>query len=445
MLYLTNTLTQKKEEFKSLTHAKIAMYVCGITPYDYSHIGHGRCYVTFDLLYRFLTFSGYQVEYARNFTDIDDKILKRAQQEFGDKNKYMQISQRYMDAYTQDMEQLNCLTPTYQPTVTGTIPQIIDFVQRLVQQGVAYELDGSVYFRVTSFKNYGALSKQTICDLKAGARVDVDETKLDALDFALWKKDDEVGFDSPWGKGRPGWHIECSAMAQDICKRGLDIHAGGMDLMFPHHENEIAQSESLYPAPFARYWLHNAFVRINKEKMSKSLGNFFTLREIFEKFDPMVIRFYFLKHHYRNPLDFSFDDLQAAQSAYERIVKFFSDVIAPESLELSLVKNNEFVQPLVAALQDDLNTSELFGALFSSMPRLHDDLVSKSLVKYFMIQVLGLRLTPIAHQQVVITAEIETLLAQREQARKEKNWALSDKIRDQLSELGYQVHDKKLK
>lgn len=445
MIVFTNTLSQKKEQFESRVPKKVSMYVCGITPYDYPHIGHGRCYVTFDLVYRVLMFAGYSVTYARNFTDIDDKILKKAEKELGDVSRYGEITHRYIQSFHRDMKHLNCLEPKYEPRVTEVIPQIIAFVQGLIDKGAAYEQDGSVYFRVATFKNYGALSKQSIDDLQSGARIDVDECKENPLDFALWKADDQIGFDSPWGQGRPGWHIECSAMAHDIFNGPLDIHAGGMDLMFPHHENEIAQSESLYPAPYVRYWLHNAFVRINKEKMSKSLGNFLTLHEILEKYDAMVVRFYYLKHHYRNPLDFSFDDLDAAQVAYKKIVQFFADVSEQSVTVLELVSANLVVQDMMKALNDDLNTSALFGVLFESMPLLQNDSHGKALVKYYLVNVLGLTLHPLREHHVVITPEIQQLLARREQARAEKNWALSDQLRDQLAALGVECHDKKLK
>lgn len=444
-MFFTNTLSQKKEEFHSGTSKKVTMYVCGITPYDYAHIGHGRCYVTFDLVYRLLNFLGYKVIYARNFTDIDDKILKRAAIELQDPARYGEITHKYITAYQRDMASLNCAQPDYQPRVTEMISQIIKFVQDLIAKGVAYQKDGSVYFRVATFADYGKLSKQNIDDLQSGVRVEIDSCKENPLDFALWKRDDHVGFESPWGQGRPGWHIECSAMVHDIFKGSIDIHGGGMDLMFPHHENEIAQSESLYPAPFVRYWLHNAFVRIDKEKMSKSLGNFFTLHEVFEKYDPMVLRFYFLKHHYRNPLDFSWQDLDAAQTAYKRLIHCFQDVCEKSVHDQQLVFKNLVVADMLEFLQDDLNTSGAFGVLFEKLPILQDDSQAKVLVKYFIVSVLGLSLQPLEEKQVEITPEIQKLLQQREEARAAKNWQLSDQIREELKELGVDVHDKKLK
>ncbi|MGZ6250454.1 MAG: cysteine--tRNA ligase [Candidatus Chromulinivorax sp.] len=454
MLQITNSLTGQKEPFVPMFSGKIRLYVCGITPYDFSHIGHGRCYVVFDMVYRFLLFSGYQVSYCRNFTDIDDKLLRKAEQEYGDAALYPQIAQKFIDAYLEDMQNLGCLAPDHQPRVTQTIPQIIAFVQGLILNGSAYELDGSVYFKVRQFPEYGKLSKQDINDLRAGARIDVNDKKEDPLDFALWKADaPNVSYESPWGYGRPGWHIECSAMAHDYFQGSVDIHGGGMDLMFPHHENEIAQSESLYPAPFVKYWLHNAFVRINKEKMSKSLQNFLTLKDVLKDFDPMVLRFYFLKHYYRGPLDFSFEDLAVAEKTYKRLVQFFKSVQLQENIIFRTkvqvagclqAQENSIVKAMVTCLEDDFNTSALFGVLFESLESLEKDEQAKQAVKIFIMQVLGLSLEPIFEKQVEITPEIQALLDARDQARKQKDWKKSDAIRDQLQSLGVQVHDKKI-
>jgi cysteinyl-tRNA synthetase len=445
MLRVTNSLTGLKEPFKPVLSGQVNLYVCGITPYDFSHIGHGRCYVVFDMIYRYLSFIGLDVKYCRNFTDIDDKLLIKAEKEFGDASRYSEIANRYIDAYHADMQALNCLTPHHEPRVTQTIPQIIAFVQGLIANGSAYELDGSVYFRVRNFAGYGKLSKQDINDLRAGARIGVDDKKEDPLDFALWKADKEsVSYTSPWGFGRPGWHIECSAMAHDYFKGTVDIHGGGMDLLFPHHENEIAQSESLYPAPFVNYWMHNAFVRINKEKMSKSLNNFFTLKDILKDFDPMVLRFYFIKHYYRGPLDFSIEDLQVAEKTYKRLVKTFEDVQPQQDVNLDLIKMNSVVAQMSECLDDDFNTSGVFGVLFESLDSLQHDQQAKAQVKYFLINVLGLTLQPIAEKVIEITPEIQMLIDARVQARADKQWMLADELRDQLKELGFEVQDKKL-
>jgi len=443
MLRVTNSLTGKKEPFKPLSPDQVNLYVCGITPYDFSHIGHGRCYVVFDMVYRYLSFLGFNVKYCRNFTDIDDKLLNKAKAEFGDASRYKEIASRYIDAYHEDMKSLNCVSPDKEPRVTETIPQIIDFVQGLIKNGSAYELDGSVYFRVRNFKGYGKLSKQDIDDLRAGARIDVDGKKEDPLDFAVWKSDEpSVSYQSPWGFGRPGWHIECSAMSRDYFNGTVDIHGGGMDLMFPHHENEIAQSESLHPEPFVKYWMHNAFVRINKEKMSKSLNNFFTLKDILKDYDSMVLRFYFVKHYYRGPLDFSLEDLKVAEKTYKRLVTYFTGVDVVTNL--NDIRNNKTVQAMSDCLADDFNTSALFGVLFESLDAIKDNEKTKVATKSFLVNVMGLTLVPLAEKIVEVTSEIQTLLDARVQARLDKNWKLSDEIRDQLKILGFEVQDKKL-
>jgi cysteinyl-tRNA synthetase len=444
MLYITNTKTGKKELFKAKNPGKVNLYVCGITPYDFAHIGHGRCYVMFDLLYRLLNFSGYQVVYCRNFTDIDDKILKRAGEEFGDAGRYREISERFIAAYHQDIALLNCHQPNKEPKVTEYIPEIIDFVTGLINSGAAYEIAGNVYFRVRSFNDYGKLSKQNVDDLRSGARVEINSDKEDALDFALWKRDDSsAGFESPWGLGRPGWHIECSAMAGSYFNDVVDIHGGGMDLIFPHHENETAQSESLRPGPFVNYWMHNAFVRINEEKMSKSLGNFFTLREVFQQFDPMVIRFYFLKHYYRAPIDFSFDDIRAVETTYKRLVAAFKDVPAAEKSSQELM-NNSWIEHIVTFLSDDLNSSGAFGVIFEAL-RADISLQELAELKTAIVRLFGFTLEPLAEKKVAITAEIQTIIDQREQARKDKDWARADELRNELVALGVEVNDSKTK
>jgi cysteinyl-tRNA synthetase len=443
MITITNTLSGKKELFKPLVPGEVSLYVCGITPYDYAHIGHGRVYVTFDVLYRLLKFLGYKVTYTRNFTDIDDKIIARAQKEFGDPNLFKEISKKYIDAFHEDVKALNCLPPTYEPTVTQTMPEIIKFVQGLVNASKAYVSNSDVYFEISKFPQYGVLSKHKLEDLIAGARVEISEKKKNPLDFALWKgsPENEPGWDCPWGHGRPGWHIECSAMAEKFLGDTIDIHAGGLDLIFPHHENEIAQSEALHGKEFVRYWMHNGFVRINEEKMSKSLGNFFTLRDVFKQFDPMVVRFYLLNHQYKAPLDFSFDDLQMMQKTYQRLCKQF-EVTCPEFTDQH-IKESATVQKMLEFLSDDLNTPGMWGILFESLPVLHKDNKELCSVKSFIQKVLGLTLIPLPEKEIEITPEIEQLIKERDEARAAKNWKKADELRDQLRNLGYEVKDKK--
>jgi cysteinyl-tRNA synthetase len=441
MLIITNTKTGKKEEFISLTPHKVLMYVCGITPYDAAHLGHGRCYVSFDLLYRLLQFLGYSVTYCRNFTDIDDKLIRRAQERLGDGLRYAEIADQYIKSYHEDMAALGNLPPTYEPRVTDNIPQIIRCVEKLIERGYAYESGGSVYFSISEFPQYGVLSKHNLADLRAGARVEVSEEKRDPLDFALWKAETEGTFwKSPWGWGRPGWHIECSALARTYLGETIDIHGGGLDLVFPHHENEIAQSEALMGHVFARYWMHNGFVQLNEKKMSKSLGNFFTLRDVYTEYDPQVLRYYYLTHHYRAPLEFAFDDLKATGVSYKKLIRFFVDTEPAKQIKHEL--------PVVAAMRDalcnDLNTPAAFGVLFESLPLLEKDGIQRSHVKALLQTVFGLKLQPVVEKTVALTPEMERLIAEREQARADKNWARADALRDQLAALGYKIQDKKI-
>lgn len=440
---ITNTLTGQKEHFQELVPGKVSLYVCGITPYDYAHVGHGRCYITFDLLYRLLTFLGYDVTYCRNYTDIDDKILNKAAQQLGSAQRYADITATFIGAFKEDFQKLHCIVPKIEPRVTDNMQEIITFIEGLVKAGKAYVVDGDVYYDISTFPSYGKLSKQKIAELQAGARVDVREIKRNPLDFALWKKETDGQFwKSPWGYGRPGWHIECSAMARTYLGEQIDIHAGGADLIFPHHENEIAQTEGLTGKQFARYWMHNGFVMINKEKMSKSLGNFFTLRDVFKQFDPMVVRFYVLNHHYRAPLEFSFDDLASLQKSYQRLCKFFATLdcaqVTPDK-----IKESETVKKMLHFLTDDLNTPGAWAVVFESLSELQNNKQEFCSVKTFIQAVFGLDLKPLAEKAVVITPEIQQLLAEREQARAAKDWKRSDTIRDQLAALGYTVQDKK--
>ncbi len=438
-LRLTNTLTNKKEVFKSIESNKVKMYVCGVTPYDYSHLGHGRVYVIFDLLYRLLKFLKYDVIYVRNFTDVDDKLIFRAKNELGDASLYQVVANKYIAAFGLDMEKLNCLTPDFEPRVTQTIPEIISFVQGIIDCGKAYIINGDIYFDINSFDVYGKLSKRKKEDEVVGARVDVRLEKRNPLDFALWKKSkDNIGFESPWGLGRPGWHIECSAMAKKLLGVQIDIHAGGMDLIFPHHENEIAQSEGLHNKEFAKYWLHNAFININQEKMSKSLGNFFTLIDTFKKVDPMVLRYYYITHHYRNPIDFSFDAVQAAQKGYKRLISVFEHI---EAKGFDSSNSNALLEKILDYILDDLNISGAMGIIFDNLKIIQEDLTLASEIKFILQTIFGLKLTPIIAEKFVITDEIKKLIEDREAARLAKNWALADRLRQKLIDLGFEVQD----
>jgi cysteinyl-tRNA synthetase len=445
MLQLTNTLSGKIELFKPLNSPKVLLYVCGITPYDYAHIGHGRVYVTFDMLFRLLSYLGYEVTYCRNFTDIDDKLMARAQKEYDNELRFKEIADFYINAYQEDMKALDCQPPTYQPCVTDNIDAIILFIKELINAGKAYVVDGDVYYSIKTFPSYGKLSKRNIDDLLAGARVAVNEKKKDPLDFALWKSESEGAYwQSPWGWGRPGWHIECSALARLYLGDTIDIHGGGMDLIFPHHENEIAQTEGLTDLPFARLWMHNAFVRINQEKMSKSLGNFFTLKDVFKEHDPMVVRFLYLQHQYRNPLDFSFEELVNARKTYQRLCTLLEgSPVAPQA-QVKELPLDSIPQRMLDFLLHDLNTPGMFGVVFENIKAIQEDPRLKAQVKMILKEILGLELQPLEEKKVTITPEIEALLAAREEARAKKDWAQSDALRDQLKALGVEVQDKKV-
>lgn len=446
MIRITNSLTGKKEIFESLKPNQVLMYVCGITPYDDAHIGHGRCYVSFDLLYRLLRFFNFDVHYCRNITDIDDKILKKAKEQFGDEQSYKKITDQYINNFHENLKALNCLPPQYEPRVTENINAIIVFITKLIEAGKAYVVDGDVYYHIRQFSSYGKLSKHNLEDLRAGSRVDISKKKRDPLDFALWKQEPEGTFwNSPWGYGRPGWHIECSALVEKYLGKQIDIHGGGMDLIFPHHENEIAQSEGLFQVPFARYWMHNGLLRIDQEKMSKSLGNIFTLDAIFEQYDPMILRFYFINHYYRAPLEFSLDMLASMQKSYSKICRVFNEVVCDDRV---LKKENihlPIAKKMVDYLADDLNTPGMLGILFEHLSELQKDKVLLCEVKLFLQQVLGLSLDPLPEKKIELTPEIEKLLEEREKARAQKDWARADVLRDQLCEMGIEVQDEKIK
>jgi cysteinyl-tRNA synthetase len=458
-----NTLTREKEEFKPIDPPKVKMYVCGITPYDETHLGHGRAYVTFDMVKRYLERSGYDVIYVQNITDIDDKIIQKSRESGV---AIRELTKKYIESYFQEMDKLNVDRANHYPKATETILDMIRVIQGLIDRGYAYEINGDVYFEVARFKDYGKLSKRKKKDMLAGARVEVDERKKDPVDFALWKaaKEGEPSWDSPWGKGRPGWHIECSTMSNKFLGETFDIHGGGRDLIFPHHENEIAQAEAYTGKPFVRYWMHNGFVNINQQKMSKSLGNFFTLKDIFKQFDPMVVRFFLLSTHYRSPINYSDQEIESSKEAYGRICKFVQDIdfllkktseeaplIELEDLEEELL---EFKDKFIEAMDDDFNSAGAIAAIFELIHYCRKKMeegeiereclgVMKSSVVE-LVEVLGLKI--IVKEQRAPSAgmkevELEMLIDERNKARKSKDFKRADEIRENLAQKGILLED----
>ena len=453
-----NTLTRQKEEFVPVHPGKVGMYVCGPTVYNYIHIGNARPMIIFDTVRRYFEYKGYEVNYVSNFTDVDDKIIKKANEEGVTATE---IAERYIKECKQDMEALNIKPATHQPRATEEIGGMIKMIQMLIEKGHAYEVDGTVYFKTRSFKDYGKLSKKNIDDLEAGHReikVTGEEGKKDPLDFVLWKpkKEGEIAWDSPWGEGRPGWHIECSEMSKKYIGDTIDIHAGGEDLIFPHHENEIAQSEACNDEKFANYWMHNGFLNINNKKMSKSAGNFFTVREIGEKYPLQVIRFFMLSAHYRTPLNFSDTLVESAKTGLDRIltaIDLCREMAAKEETRsLSDAEKEHFakVEALVKkfedAMEDDFNTADAVSAIFeivresnSTVKDFSADYAKKVLkVLEDLCGVLGIETTK---EEEILDEEIEKLIEERQAARKNKDFARADEIRDQLLEQGIVLKD----
>lgn len=456
MIKVYNTLNKKKEEFIPLTPGEVKMYVCGPTVYNFFHIGNGRTFIVFDTIRRYFEYRGFKVDFVQNFTDIDDKMIKKANEEGTTVKK---IGDTYIKEYYQDADALNIERATVNPRATEFIGEIIKFVKGLVDKGYAYEVDGDVYFSTKKFEGYGKLSGQNIEDLQSGARISVDERKKDPMDFAIWKaqKPGEPAWNSPWGMGRPGWHIECSCMAKKLLGETIDIHAGGSDLKFPHHENEIAQSEALTGEPFARYWLHSAFVNVNNEKMSKSLNNFFTAREILERYDADVIRFLMLSAHYRQQLNFSEDLLEAAKASVERIYNAIGnlenliDEVSREEMneeeKAYLESLNKYKEKYIEKMDDDFNTADAITAIFDLIKDTNTNITidsSKELAQKALelIRELG---APLGMFQKStkgnLEEEIEALIAKRQQARKDRDFALADKIRDELKDRGIVLED----
>ncbi|MCK4865063.1 MAG: cysteine--tRNA ligase [Gammaproteobacteria bacterium] len=457
MLHIHNNLTRQKEEFKPLDLNNIRIYVCGMTVYDMCHIGHARVLVVFDVIYRYLceVYGKEHVTYVRNITDIDDKIIARANENGEDFNA---LTGRFIDEMHHDSEALGILPPNMEPRATLYMDQIIAMVETLIEKGFAYAAHdqdghGDVYYAVNKFKNYGQLSGKQIEDLRAGERVAVDEAKKDPLDFVLWKsaKPEEPSWDSPWGKGRPGWHIECSAMSTECLGHNFDIHGGGMDLQFPHHENEIAQSEAATGEKFANVWMHNGFVRIDDEKMSKSLGNFFTIREVTEKYDPEVLRYFILTSHYRSPLNYSDKQLDIAKAA---LTTLYTALRGVEITSLESV-DTDYHQRFKVAMDDDFNTAEVLPVLFDlakEVNRYKEKDNTKAAYFAALLRDLSSKIGLLnqepetflrgsSNNQGMSVDDIDALIEQRNQARTAKDWAESDRIRDVLKEEGIVLED----
>jgi len=455
-MQIYNSQSRKKEEFVPLHPGKVGIYACGPTVYDYFHIGNARPFITFDVLRRYLEHRGYEVTFVQNFTDIDDKMINRANKE-GITVK--ELGDRFIQEYYRDAQALGIRKATVHPRATEHIGDIIRLVKTLEDKGYAYEVNGDVYFDTEKDKGYGKLSGQNLEDLEAGKRVDVDDGKKHPADFALWKaqKPGEPAWDSPWGKGRPGWHIECSAMSMKYLGETFDIHAGGKDLLFPHHENEVAQSECATGKPFARYWMHNGFINIDNEKMSKSLGNFFTVRDILKEYDPEDVRMFMLSAQYRSPVNFSRDMMAQAHASLHRLYTardhlLFLQKNAPDAPltaqeEGLLSRVKESAARFDAAMDDDLNTADALGAVFEIVKDANVSLKEQSSraavdgtlqTLLGLTDVLGLLMKK---AEDVLPAEVQDLVNQRDQARKEKNWRRSDELRDALAAAGYTVKD----
>ena len=453
-----NTLTRKKEEFVPIEEGKVKMYVCGPTVYNYFHIGNARPFVVFDTMRKYLEYRGYKVKFVQNFTDVDDKIINRAKEEGISAGE---VSEKYSAEYYKDAAALNVKKASVHPKVTETMNDIIKFVEELIEKGYAYESDGDVYYRTRKFEGYGKLSGKNIDDLIAGARIAVGEKKEDPLDFALWKarkEDSEIAWESPWGMGRPGWHIECSAMSRKFLGNTIDIHCGGEDLQFPHHENEIAQSEAHNGCEFAHYWMHNGYINIDGQKMSKSLGNFKTVRDLLENYDGEVLRFLILSGHYRGPIDFNPEILTQSQNGLKRMRNAKSNLkhlIASGSGAMTdeektkLESYDQYRDKFIAAMDDDLNTADAISAVFELITAINTavaggaskEFAQKSMDTLMELStVLGL-LQQEVEETVEIDDELQALIDERQQARKEKNFARADEIRDMLKAQGITLKD----
>lgn len=451
-----NTLRNSKQELIPIDGNNVRIYACGPTVYNYIHVGNARPLCVFDVLRRYLEYAGYKVTFVQNFTDVDDKIIKKANEENSD---FLSVSEKYIEEYKKDAKGLNIREATFHPKATENIDEIIKIIETLIEKGHAYPVsNGDVYFSTRSFKGYGKLSGQTIDDLQSGARIKVDDIKKDPLDFALWKsaKEGEPYWESPWGKGRPGWHIECSAMAGKYLGKTIDIHCGGQDLIFPHHENEIAQSECCNGVDFAHYWMHNGYINVNSQKMSKSLGNFFTVREVAAKYGYESIRYLMIASHYRSPINFSEEIILQCRSALERLYKFRENLqFAIQNAEDIGSKGDFDMQTykkrFVAAMDDDLNTADALGVMFEYVKDVNTNVLhsgSKTILSEILklfdefAEVLGILYCGKKSERDLISEdEIKALIEERNTARKEKNWKRADEIREELSRKNVVIED----
>jgi len=469
-LKVYNTLGKRKMDFVPKNEGKVGMYVCGVTVYDYCHIGHARSALAFDMIYRYLKYRGYDVTYVRNFTDIDDKIIARAKEEGVD---FREISERYIEAFYEDMDSLGLLRPDVEPKATEHIPEMIEMVKALIDKGYAYEVEGDVYYNVEGFKEYGKLSGRSPDELKVGARIEIDEKKKNPLDFALWKasKPNEPFWESPWGLGRPGWHIECSVMSMKYLGPTLDIHGGGLDLVFPHHENEIAQSEAYTGEPFALYWLHNGFVSVEKEKMSKSLGNVLLIKDMLKTYHPEILRLFLLSTHYRSPIDFSFSAIEETKEALDRLYRALElaeelkgergEIKSSEGKDVAETLNKK-KRDLIAAMDDDFNSALALAKVFEGARELNRfvtksaqatgekaavaerflDLVESTRDIFGILALTSKEWFTASKEELPISVqEIENLIKERDEARRKKDWKKADSIRQMLNEKGIILED----
>jgi len=462
-----NTLTAKLEDFQPISADKVRMYVCGVTPYNHCHIGHARCYTVFDTIRRYLTFLGYKVNYIQNFTDIDDKIINSANAE---NIEPLKLAERYIKSYFEDMDILNIQRADAYPRVSECIDDIILIIEKILANGYGYVIDGEVFFDVSKFDNYGKLSKRSLSEQKAGARVQTDTRKKNPLDFTLWKpaKPGEPKWRAPWSDGRPGWHIECSAMSIKYFQSTFDIHGGGSDLIFPHHENEIAQSEAALNQPFVKYWLHNGFVTIDKEKMSKSLNNFFLIKDVLKKFKPEVLRYFLISAHYRSPLDFSEKQLSAAAAAVEKLNNFLFELkiakITSENNNAVLKCLDDFNADFKTAMDDDFNTAEALGHLHNFIHNIQKISLTTGLstadktaiISAFFekLDIFGIKLTDNSNEKILTLENekqntdiskqlLDIILNIRTKAKQSKNYELADFIRNELAKLNFEIRDTK--